>query len=151
MSGHYRQWVIYCVTFAVVFPLVYFLMRNDGPDLQRFNGTWTDPSGPAGNWVKFDLVPSQGSTGPLRAMDGRVRYKNFNGWGDGRCGWGYESFEPLRLNLVQGAPYKFAAVNLIDDDRMQIRFGDDITVLSSPAVFNSSDTLVLERVLAEQP
>lgn len=146
-----NRWVVYCVVFAVAFPIVYLLTPSDSRDLDRFQGTWTLPTGPAGNSLEFYMVQTAIPGSVLDALEGHIRIQGFNGWADGRCDWGYESFEPLRLNLSGGAPHRFAAIMMIDDDHLQIRFGDDITVLSSSTVFNSPDTLVLHRVPPLQP
>lgn len=114
-----------------------------------FLGTWTDESGPSGNFLRLELVrsPASGAVPGIEAFDGKGHVRGLFGQADSGVIWNYESFTPLRLNIVIGAKGMVAPVRMEGPDRMVIRLvpTSDQDGWSGPNALEGPGTLVLTR------
>src|SRR5436309_5911903 len=68
----------------------------------EFLGSWTDDRGEPGNSVRFSLVEVPLPNAPLgmSAYEGRATFHKLFGADEVRATWGYENFDPPRLNVT---------------------------------------------------
>ena len=93
------------------------------PDVRPwFLGTWTDENGPPGNYLRLQLVPRSSGLPGLQLLEGKGKVQGLFGEANTAIIWNYESYEPLRLNVVIGTRTMVAPVRVLGADRMLIRW-----------------------------
>jgi hypothetical protein len=141
------------VLFALA-PLAYVYVTNRSikarDDLAGFLGTWTDETGPEGNFITFGEVrrPAPGPIPGLELVEGTVVCHDFLDGNEGEASWGYEHWKPLRLNITFAGRNRIAAVKAVDRDHLMIRFVEDLPFDRRHDVFRSPEARLLTRVPA---
>jgi hypothetical protein len=142
---------VFCALVAL-WTAYYFYSGTDRPhpdaaERLAFLGTWTEEAGEPGNSIRFSFVRCRqvGTVMGLSAWEGRAEFRKHFGRDEVVTTWGYADYDPLLLNVHPTARIRFAAVRMLDPNRMQIRFGGDFNVMSSIDVFDSPETKVLTR------
>ncbi len=109
-------------------------------------GAWVDDADPA-NIVRFEEVPA-GYASPeagIELREGRYTFTGAFGIPGVTGIWNYESFDPLRLNVLVGGEGHFVAVGFMDHDHVRMRLLDDIDAAASPDVLNGPSTVRFHR------
>jgi hypothetical protein len=134
------------------FAYVYITNRQSAAlaseDRHPFLGTWTDEAGEDGNFITFSFVrrPAPGPIPGLELWEGRVACEKFLDGMEGEGSWGYENWKPLRLNVTVANRSRVAAVKLVDQDHLMLRFVEDLPPDRRHDVFRSPDARLLTRV-----
>lgn len=151
MSSKFPRWLVFALVLPIALVLMFLWNHNPSPDpqmLQVHHGVWTDENGVPGNRIYFWTVsPSQ--TGPITAVEGRFRVKDFLKRKAADGVWNFENWAPLRLNVVFQDDASVAAVNPVDPDHLLIRFSKVVDELSKDDWHLHPDTLRLRRVVGE--
>ena len=135
-------------------PFVYVYVTNRGiaerDELAGVLGTWTDEAGEEGNFITFSVVrrPAPGPIPGLELWEGRVACHNFPGGNDAEGSWGYESWKPLRLNIILPDGNRVAAIKRVDRDHLLLRFVEDLPPEKWRDAFRSPEVRRLRRVPA---
>lgn len=132
---------------------VYFWFNSrdaaDPREITAFLGTWTDETGPPGNHVRFYQVARSipGSLPGTEALDGHAAFQDQRGVGDVNAIWNYESWKPLRLNVIFANRATVMPVMILDHDHILIRIVDTakVEVWTNADVFEGPDVILLKR------
>ena len=109
-------------------------------------GTWVDDANPA-HIVHFEEVPA-GYASPeagIELLEGRYTFTGVFGIPGLSGVWNYESFDPLRLNVVIGSEGHFVAVGFTDRNHARMRLVDGISTAASPDVLDDPATVRFHR------
>jgi hypothetical protein len=131
----------------------FFFSSRHGDDPRErttFLGTWTDETGPPGNYVRFFQIARSipGSLPGVEALDGHALFHDQRGLGDVKATWNYESTKPLRLNVLFPNRATVTPVKNLDHDHILICIVDTakVEVWTNADVFEGADVIRLTRV-----
>lgn len=124
--------------------------RDDGATsrLHLLDNTWTDECGTPGNSIHIYSVRAATPKNyvGLECYEGRIDFKRTFGEEEIRTSWNYGSFDPIVLNvLIPEKNIHMAAVKIIDDDHLLIRFLGKLPEMPGEDVFRHPDTRRLTR------
>lgn len=150
-----RRFPVLLLTLLLL-PAVYLFFEHgrdaaDARERRAFLGTWTDAQGPAGNSIRFYQVarPIPGTFPGVEALEGHAVFHDLLGPGDVHVTWNFESFRPLRLNVVFPKRVTVVPVKILDDDHILIRIVDTarVDIWTNANVFDAPDVIRLTRMI----
>jgi hypothetical protein len=102
-------------------------------ELDAIIGEWEPAEGRGESKVAIKAVDvSPRSSDVVRTLSWRYEFTEAFGFKSAEGSWNYESFHPLRLNIVLSGKGYFLAVNFLSDDRVQMRLFDRIEEAIKP-------------------
>jgi hypothetical protein len=138
----------------VVLGLLWFLLQQSGQPPAgsgepAFQGTWTDTKGPPGNRLRLEQVarPIPIKLLDVEALEGKGLIRGLSGEGESPLTWNYESFQPLRLNVIIGKRAMVMPIRMLDVDHMFIRLvpAADVAEWSGEKARAGSEEVLLTR------
>jgi hypothetical protein len=118
----------------------------------RHLGTWTDPAGPPGNFLKFELVWKDLPGAPMSVGEGVVTAKHFLGQDAFTGNWNFENYNgPIRLNVSAGKRGYIVAVEHLPDGRLRLAFHDHFEQAHGPDALQGPTVKVLTRIADAVP
>ena len=157
MNGTFRNPLLGAVGLIAITGLFFWLMHETQPgnkDTDLYLGEWTDPHGEPGNYIRFGYKKVDLPNNPIPIVgvyEGHATVHKHLGQDRASVIYNFESTTPLRLNITLPGKCSFAAIRMVDADRMLIRFTKAINEAAAEDVFDGADVKALVRVREAKP
>jgi hypothetical protein len=150
VDGNFRN-PIYVGVAIIAFTAIFFFLHERQPSraTDLFLGKWTEPNGEPDNYIRFYFKKIDLPNNPvpvMEAYEGRAVFHKQLGQDEATVIYNYESFEPLRLNVIVPGKCSFASIGFVDADHMIIRFTKTIAEAAADDVFDAPDVKTMVRV-----
>ncbi len=120
-------------------------------------GTFTDPSGPAGNYISLELVPEEmkpqsAKDQVIKASFGRGHSSKIFGSENIDLQWGYTEYKPLTICLTgvdekrtAMQPAAYLIIVAVDHNHLNVRTRKIDTTPQAPLLFPNNASKILVR------